>query len=171
MTQQPVGNHMTRKPPTRSPVVTEKRPIPEDLYPQFLSWDSVAGEPIERVLACLRDLNEEEMKEFFNSSSKDFCRLPAAALLCGQPEPNATLKDNQNVLLRLPRQVRLDMVAGSATRFRELVFQQLKGMGGAAADIEKRKLLMFCRMNERLIELSTAAFGDSKSSLLISSET
>lgn len=158
-----MGRHMTRKPPTRQPVVTE-RPIPENLYPQFLSWDSVDGEPIDRVLSCLRDLLEMELHEFFNSSSKEFFRLPPAALLCGRPEPNATPTDKQAVLLRLPKQVRLDMVAGSATRFRALVFEELRNLGGEAGHIDMRKLLSIRRTRDRLLELSTAAFGDSKGS-------
>jgi len=150
---------MARATPTPLPLIADEPPIPEDLYPQCLAWDAVAGEPIERVLSCLRDLNEWELKKFFNSTSKDFQNLTPAELLCGQRERHATLNEGHAMLLQLPRSVRLDMVCGA--RFRDLVFRQLADTAGAATDDEKRKLLQFQRMGSHLVEISTAVLARS----------
>jgi hypothetical protein len=158
---------MTRKTSTHPTVPYEERPLPEDLYPRFLSWPSVEGEPIARVLSCLRDLDEVELKEFFNMRSKDFCRLTPAELLCGQPESDSALGEPLATLLKLPRLVRLDMVCGSAARFRELVFRQLREMDGAANDADKRKLLGIRRTTAHLVEAAVAAHGRSRNSRVI----
>jgi len=142
-------------------LVDEAAPIPEALYPKCVAQEGISGEPIERVLSCLRDLNEDERREFFNLNSKQFDGLTPAELLCGRPEGNAVLKASHSALLQLPFPVRLDMVAGAATRFHEMVFQQLRDMDGAAGDTEKRKMLLIRRASDHLLVASTRVFGES----------
>lgn len=44
----------------RQPSSLLNGPGAEGLYPEFLTRDGVAGEPIQRVLSCLDGLNETE---------------------------------------------------------------------------------------------------------------
>ena len=141
-----------RKSPFRTPV--NEKPTLEQLYPGFLTWEEISGEPIKRVLALLHDLSEMELLDFFNVPTDEMERLSPAELMSGRLADVSKTTEAKQRLLALPHAVRLDMVCQAAERYHVLVFAELASLKGAAGDAEKRSLLVFRRAHERLLKLT-----------------